>query len=553
MSFLTKPSECDDSYSTCLVAHHSYIKTATTVASQAACDLEADRRIALTGTPIQNKIEDVWALFRFLRLDPVSDKDVFQKYVANPCKYGEQIGVARLQLIMRCCTLRRTKDSRAEDGRKILSLPPRREIQQWLTLRDDEREVYDARQAAVKQQVQELKQNNQLSKNYGNVLQEILRLRQICDHVELAQSGAVEEDYDGTIMDYDVAVKAIEQHGLNQARAVSVVTFLKEGDNAACTDCGFDFGEYFPMMNLGGAEEEMKIEVDKAKAKKLTSKPILTKCLHLWCVKCFKHAIYSDWSRRMKETAARSCTCGCMLRLPTDVIEVSPPNTDDKDNAEDNAPKKYSRKKYVRKAGERPNLSTKMQFLHDELLRQSKRNPHSPHYNPFEITDDAEEVDAEGKPLVTKSVVFSQWTTMLDRIGDMLDEIGIKYSRLDGTMSREERARAMDDLRTKKKVEVLLVSTRAGGVGLNLTAASRCYLVDPYWNPSVEAQAIDRIHRMGQTRPVHAIKLMITDSIEEKLDKIQKKKANLASVSLSTMSRKELMEKKAEELADLFS
>lgn len=82
---------------------------------------------------------------------------------------------------------------------------------------------------------------------------------------------------------------------------------------------------------------------------------------------------------------------------------------------------------------------------------------------------------------------------MLDRIGDMLEEAHIAYARLDGTMTREERAKACDALKYDKKVEVLLVSTRAGGVGLNLTAASRCFLVDPYWNPSVEAQAIDRI------------------------------------------------------------
>lgn len=79
---------------------------------------------------------------------------------------------------------------------------------------------------------------------------------------------------------------------------------------------------------------------------------------------------------------------------------------------------------------------------------------------------------------VLKSNVFADADC---RIGDMLEEANIRYARLDGTMTREERAKAMEALRTHKKVEVLLVSTRAGGVGLNLTAASRCYLVDPYW------------------------------------------------------------------------
>jgi superfamily II DNA/RNA helicase len=76
---------------------------------------------------------------------------------------------------------------------------------------------------------------------------------------------------------------------------------------------------------------------------------------------------------------------------------------------------------------------------------------------------------------------------MLDRIGDMLDEANIRYDRLDGTMTREDRARAMQNLKNNKKIEVLIVSTRAGGVGLNLTTASRAYLIDPYWSAAISA------------------------------------------------------------------
>ncbi|WVR04718.1 hypothetical protein IAU60_001729 [Kwoniella sp. DSM 27419] len=550
----TSPLQAVDWFRIVLDEAHS-IKTPSTVACQAACALEADRRVALTGTPIQNKIEDVWALFKFLRFSPVDDKDVFARYISSPCKYGEQIGVARLQLVMRCCTLRRTKESTTEDGAKILNLPPKKEVQLWLELREDERKVYDDQASAIRDRVGEMVAKNELRKNYANVLQEILRLRQICDHVDLAMLGPVEEDYDGTVMDYQVAAQGIERNGLNQARAVSVLCFLKEGAGALCNGCSSDFGDFFPDIGLGGVEEDIKGD-ERTKSKKLVSKPILTKCLHLYCQKCFKAQVYSDYSKRLKGQVARACgCCNVMLRLPTDIIEVAPPGQDGQDDQVDQ-PKRAARKKYVRPPGESINLSTKMQYLHDELLGFSKKNPHSPHYDPFALNpddDDAvEELDADGKPFVTKSVVFSQWTTMLDRISDMLDDANIRYARLDGTMTREERSRAIDALKYKKQVEVLLVSTRAGGVGLNLTVASRCYLVDPYWNPSVESQAIDRIHRMGQTRPVVAVKLMIKNSIEEKLDKIQKKKANLAQLSLKNMTRKELMDQKAEELADLF-
>lgn len=259
----------------------SYIKSASTVASKASCYLAADRRIALTGTPIQNKIEDVWALFKFLRLDPVDRKEVFNECIWDPCKRGEAVGVAKLQLVMRCCTLRRTKDSTAEDGRRILNLPPRKEIQLWLDLREDERAAYDERVNKTKQIVKELKEQNLMSKNYASVLLEVLRLRQICDHVDLAQLGAVEEDYDGTLMDYDVAIKGIETNGLNQARAQSVIAYLKDGDGAVCSRCGYDYSDSFPSFGLVDEDKE-----ERSKLKKLQHKPILTKCLHLYCMSC---------------------------------------------------------------------------------------------------------------------------------------------------------------------------------------------------------------------------------------------------------------------------
>jgi hypothetical protein len=97
----------------------------------------------------------------------------------------------------------------------------------------------------------------------------------------------------------------------------------------------------------------------------------------------------------------------------------------------------------------------------------------------------------------TKTIVFSQWTSMLDRIESALLISAITYDRLDGTMPRDARTRAMERLKTDPACEVLLVSLRAGGVGLNLTAANRCYMMDPYWNPAVENQAVDRIVRLS--------------------------------------------------------
>ncbi|RXW22591.1 hypothetical protein EST38_g3260 [Candolleomyces aberdarensis] len=142
---------------------------------------------------------------------------------------------------------------------------------------------------------------------------------------------------------------------------------------------------------------------------------------------------------------------------------------------------------------------------------------------------------------------------MLDKIEDALELSGIRYDRLDGTMRRDERNRAMDALKYNPACEVLLVSLKAGGVGLNLTAAQRVYLMDPYWNPAVENQAVDRIHRLGQTRPVTTVKLIIANTIEARLLEVQKKKTELANMTLGqNVTKADILNRRMEELQALF-
>lgn len=128
-----------------------------------------------------------------------------------------------------------------------------------------------------------------------------------------------------------------------------------------------------------------------------------------------------------------------------------------------------------------------------------------------------------------KSVVFSEWTRMLDKIGNILELVGIRTARLDGRMSREARTEALHSFHDPGSTEVLLISLRSGGVGLNLGAdSSRAYLVEPAWNPAVEQQALDRIYRLGQQRPVITVKLVMRHSIEENLLLLQARKHELA-------------------------
>ena len=132
-----------------------------------------------------------------------------------------------------------------------------------------------------------------------------------------------------------------------------------------------------------------------------------------------------------------------------------------------------------------------------------------------------------------KILIFSQFVEMLQIIKSELVKKNISFSYLDGSVSATDRRDEVDKFQNDESVKVFLISLKAGGVGLNLTAADYVYIVDPWWNPAAEQQAIDRTHRIGQTRKIFAYKMICKDSIEEKIMKLQEKKKNLSDELVS--------------------
>ena len=129
-----------------------------------------------------------------------------------------------------------------------------------------------------------------------------------------------------------------------------------------------------------------------------------------------------------------------------------------------------------------------------------------------------------------KALIFSQFTGFLGIVRRALDEKGLRYSYLDGsTRKREVEVNAFQNDPT---VPLFLVSLKAGGTGLNLTAADYVFLLDPWWNPAVEAQAIDRAHRIGREHPVHVYRMIARDTIEDRVLELQEKKRDLSSAIL---------------------
>ena len=149
-----------------------------------------------------------------------------------------------------------------------------------------------------------------------------------------------------------------------------------------------------------------------------------------------------------------------------------------------------------------------------------------------------------------KALIFSQFTSMLSILRSRLDEQKIRYEYLDG--QTQDRGAPVERFQNDPESKLFLISLKAGGLGLNLTAAEYVFLLDPWWNPAVEAQAIDRTHRIGQTRSVFAYRLIAKDTVEEKVLELQETKREIADAIIS-QDNSLLRNLRSEDLAVLLS
>ncbi|KAI1208369.1 SNF2 family N-terminal domain-containing protein [Annulohypoxylon truncatum] len=141
--------------------------------------------------------------------------------------------------------------------------------------------------------------------------------------------------------------------------------------------------------------------------------------------------------------------------------------------------------------------------------------------------------DLKSGSVGVKCVVFSTWRLTLDIVQAGLNDAGIRSIRFDGKVPQKDRQSAIDSFRTDPSIRVMLLTLSCGAVGLTLTVASRAYLMEPHWNPTLEEQALARVHRLGQTEEVTTVRLYIRDSFEEQVMQVQESKKQLAGVLLS--------------------
>jgi len=366
----------------------------------------------LTGTPVQNKLDDMFALIKFLRLVPLDDKNLWTKFISSPAKYGQREGIVRLRTVMNTITLRRTKETRSPDGNRILALPPREDKLVRLEMSPIELKIYNHYYTESKAEFTDLSRKNQVMKNYVGILQKLLRLRQICDHQDLIRAHQMNPDGSAG-MSYE-GIEEIAKEGINKERASAIFAILREAMTTQCTECG---GELYAMAEGSGAHgadsimdpsssmpsamdrpppnkrgRKSKSQISRAPTRASSPslntissngpRPVLTRCQHLFCLECFRGSIYPGWPD-VYPGLTRPCSA-CQFELgPADAVEIKPDmivdtSTVGVDAKDEKKIKKETKEDRIKKL-ERRVREVELIFIHRQQ-QQLQRQPYASSY-----------------------------------------------------------------------------------------------------------------------------------------------------------------------------
>lgn len=493
----------------------------------------------------------------FLRYYPWSDYTLWKKSVTIPYKNSETRGVQTLRAALSPIILRRTKTMLGTTGNELVTLPGRIMHTERVQLSPAEKQFYDQLFYRSQEKFDSLVSSGTALRKYTTILTLLLRLRQACDHPMLAQSESADEN--GSSENEDDVNKAL----ISKLYKKFLEEAVKEGQISPVS---------LSLSKVSANENEKKRSIADSSAAKLLpvhvqsvlshirhsgiqdyecpvcldtpGDPIISLCAHIFCSTCF-----SQWIGRY---AGKPCPVCHKHVKSSEVIRLSKGSTDGHKRLEVSANNKNlsdwkASSKLCRMVEQLKVVKSFNRKWSCENGKAKRVCPTGDHEGMVaasseDTTSDETLEDLRVQVLdyvgltpesAVKVVVFSQWTKMLDLIQQALEENDIDVVRLDGKMNQKKRGQSLKRFRESDNVDVILISLKAGGVGLNLTEGSLVYLVDPWWNPAVEDQAINRVHRIGQKNTVLIKRMICSDTIEERLLKLQEKKEHLAKDALS--------------------
>lgn len=538
------------------------IKTRTTKSSVGACHIKATYRWCLTGTPMQNSVEEMYSLIRFCRIRPYSEFDKFQKDIGRPLKgrYEEtkKKAMQQLQVLLRAILLRRTKKSEI-DGKPIIQLPPKETVEDRAIFSKDELDFYKALETQSQIQFNKYIRLGSIGRNYSHALVLLLRLRQACcnpmlitNSKDFMQQGALEpfdmiENAKHLSMQVVERLKSIDSFECPVCMDVDENPSVFPCGHALCADCLAKLCDAALASDEGSQAKcpHCRTDIDTNKITDLLSF-LRVHCSDREGVEPFKEneadATESESDDSDEESDSDD---GEDLRdfiVPDDEdIKYDSDGSDDfkkyadknfedfKSKGKDKVKKKDKSRSSSRVKGKGKasgKLKVKGRTL-AELRKEGIRNKSAKKKYLKKLSKDfrssakiektislLEGIRANGEG--EKTIIFSSFTSFLDLLEVPLSQhpdFGV-YARYDGSMTPKDRNEAVLSFTEKRNCKVILVSLKAGNAGLNLTAANHVIIMDPFWNPFVEYQAADRCYRIGQERNVTIHRVLIGEGDE---------------------------------------
>jgi len=455
------------------------IKNRQSKTAKACYEITAEHRWALTGTPIVNKLEDLFSLVRFLRVEPWNNFSFWRTFITVPFESKDFMrALDVVQTVLEPLVMRRTKDMKTPDGKPLVPLPPKRMEIVDIELSETERDVYNHIFHRARRAFLANVEAGTALKSFTSLFAQILRLRQSCCHPVLVRNQDVVSDEEMAGAAADAASGFADDMDLQHL----IQRFTAGADDAVSSNA---FGAHVLEQIRDEAVNECPICAEEPMVDQT-----VTGCWHSACKQCLLDYIKHQTDRH---EAPKCFNCRKPITA-RDLFEVVR-NDDDPDVTALRLPPRISLQR-LGTAGSSTKIVTLLKYL------RNLRREHP----------------------TMKSVVFSQFTSFLSLIEPVLTQANMRFLRLDGSTSQKARAAVLAEFKESPKFTILLLSLKAGGVGLNLTTAKRVFMMDPWWSFAVEAQAIDRVHRMGQEDEVKVYRFIVKNSVEERMLKVQERK-----------------------------
>jgi SNF2 family DNA or RNA helicase len=497
----------------------------------------------------------------------------FTRPLKSPSPEAQKKALAQIQILLKAVLLRRTKFSRL-DGKPLIDLPPRITEKVHAVFSEDEQELYTSLESRTQIQFNKYLKAGTVGRNYSNILVLLLRLRQACCHPHL-------------INDLSVDVSAVTENAdfIQNAKQFSpeVIRRLEENEPLECPVC-IDAVEnaviFYPCGHATCAECFARISDPALAVRQGNEGPVDVKCPN--CRGKVDPKKVTDHLSFKKVHFPEQLSGADNQQESNTATEASGDESDSDDESDEDdsndmddfiVPDDYesdagSRKKPKTAKGKRKGKGKEDELKNPKktlavLRKEAQRNAASKRKY-FKRLEKNWETSAKIEKAVEiientknsgsgeKTIIFSQFTSLLDLLEVPIHRRGWKYRRFDGSMRPKDRDDSVLEFTHDPECDIMLVSLKAGNAGLNLVAASHVIIFDPFWNPYIEEQAIDRAHRLGQTRRVQVHRILVDKTVEDRILALQDQKREIIEGALDENAAQRIARLGVQELKFLF-